>query len=159
MNSTPNAAIFSKLATISIILVVLFATHFFIKWTQLSNYTIRDGQVIGMESRQMIEKQYSRGKSADYEVLRVTPTIAYYTEEDTLIYGEGRRTLLSYLTLNDSAFYTTGERIKILELKTNPDKIVLFTLFHYWIYTYELIIICLIAFLVFGFTQVYIKKS
>lgn len=159
MNSTSNFTIPLKLKRISAIFLVLFATHFFIKWTQLSSYTIRDGQVIGLEAREMIEKQYSRGKSLNYPVLRVTPTIAYYSEGDTLMYGEGTRTLLSYLTLNDSAFYTTGEKIKILELKTNPDKVVLFTLFHYWIYTYELITICLIAFVVFGFSQVYIKKS
>lgn len=128
---------------------------------ELDAYHIRDGVVIGFDAQEQTEHSYRRGgKANSYTVMRATPIIKYYSQNDTVIYDEGKRTLLSYITLNDSAFYTTGEKLKILELKTNPDKVRPFTLFHYWIYTYELIFICLVAFIIFGALKVFgIKKS
>ena len=90
--------------------------------------------------------------------MRTTPIIEYYSQLDTIVYDEGKRTLLSYLTLDDSFFYTKGEKIKILELQENPDKVIPFTFFQYWLKTHELIILSLIAFVIYGYLKVFVKK-
>ncbi|MFT3793149.1 hypothetical protein [Flavobacterium sp.] len=141
------------------IFIAVFAVHFAVKWNELDDYSIREGKVIRFDAVRMVERDYSitsRSRTS-YYVLRVTPIIEYYSGRDTIVYDEGKRTLLSYFSLNDSTFYKTGEKLKVLERKSDPESVRPFTFFHYWLYTYELIYICLISFVVFGITQ-YFKK-
>lgn len=96
----------------------------------------------------------SKGRRGYYQdVVRITPEIEYYRDTDTITYDEGKRTLMIYLTFDDSYMFSVGESLRIVELKTDTDKRRPLTFFHYWLHTYELIVILLVSFIIFGVYQ------
>jgi len=158
MNNMQRLAILPMAKRIIVIFTILFFILFLSKIYNLRDYNIRQGKVVGFDSAEIIEHSRTLRSHTFYNVMRTTPIIEYYSQLDTIVYDEGKRTLLSYLTLDDSFFYTKGEKIKILELQENPDKVISFTFFQYWLKTHELIILGLIAFVIYGYLKVFVKK-
>ena len=97
---------------IIVIFTILFFILFLSKIYNLRDYNIRQGIVVGFDSAEIIEHSRTLRSHTIYNVMRTTPIIEYYSQLDTIVYDEGKRTLLSYLTLDDSFFYTKGEKIK-----------------------------------------------
>ena len=158
MNNMQRLAILPMAKRIIVIFTILFFILFLSKIYNLRDYNIRQGIVVGFDSAEIIEHSRTLRSHTIYNVMRTTPIIEYYSQLDTIVYDEGKRTLLSYLNLDDSFFYTKGEKIKILELQENPDKVIPFTFFQYWLKTHELIILSLIAFVIYGYLKVFVKK-
>lgn len=137
-----------------VIFTILFSGLFLLKWFELRDYNIRQGRVIAMDPVVRVERgRY--GAPGGYYALRTTPIIEYYSQRDTIVYNEGKRTMLSYLTLNDSVFYTTGEKIRILELKNDPEKVKPLTFFHYWLRMHECFIIFISAYIILGICRLW----
>lgn len=145
---------------IASVLVILFSAHFCIKIYELRDYNIYNGKVIGFEKLLALDHTYSKvGGSESFGVERTIPIVEYYTATDTLQHSEGRRSLSYYLINDESVIYNLGENIRVIQEKNDADEIRLLTLFHYWLYTHELIFIVLMGIIFYGFHKVYMRKK
>jgi hypothetical protein len=140
---------------------LVFAIHFGIKSFGLRNYNIYPGKIIGFEKMDA-KYQTSRklgGKERSCYLVRIIPKMKYFDGNDSIIYTEGRRTIVSYFITDESRIFRKGENIHVIVEKKNPEKVRPLTFFHYWLYDYELITICLFSLLLFGYCRMYINKK
>ena len=138
-----------KIAIFSFIIVC--AIHFFfIKYDELSDYSIFNGKIIGFTDVNVTYPNYGYVKyqTNDVHVTRNIPIVEYVNRDnEKVVYEDGTRVLFSNFELNES--------VKVLENnKKNNYNVRIFFLFYYWCYIYHVIVIFMVSGILSVFIQV-----
>ncbi|MCA1966856.1 MAG: hypothetical protein LDL23_09415 [Flavobacterium sp.] len=134
--------------TVIVVLFIISAIHFYIKYYELSEYNCYTGKIIGFTdvNVRQIEK---RGVSY---FSRKIPVVEYTNEEGKkLVYEDGTRVFYSNFEINES--------VKVLEKNNNKYNVRIYSFFYYWIYLIHVIVIFLLTTIISGVIFKFILKK